>query len=146
MIDCCCRVCFRCGCQTAKRVALQRSGAIGAGAARAMSTDKQITVPFTKDIDTHNREWQCPPPTPRRPSCVPSTPCVLLSALAFYITQHSYSYTRYMIRCSYCLSKYCSIPRYMHVDNQGLELLYVYDDLAVVCRVSCIFYLHLVRT
>ena len=43
-----------------RRVALQRSSAIGAGAARAMSTDKQITVPFTKDIDTHNREWQCP--------------------------------------------------------------------------------------
>ena len=68
-------LCFRFVCQTAIRVALQRSSAIGTGAARAMSTDKQITVPFTKDIDTHNRECQCPTP-PALPPCVPSTPSV----------------------------------------------------------------------
>ena len=35
-------------------------------AARAMSTDKQITVPFTKDIDTHNCEFaSCLTPAPQ---------------------------------------------------------------------------------
>ncbi len=47
--------CVRCPTPRAVQQQQQRTGA--RAVARAMSTDKQITVPFTKEIDTHNSEF-----------------------------------------------------------------------------------------
>lgn len=55
-------------CATKHRVAVVTRGSSAAGtmASRGMSTDKQATVAFTKEIETHNRELG----SPINPGCV----------------------------------------------------------------------------
>lgn len=72
-----------------------------------------------------------PPAPPHRPSVFHRPP--VFSCPRWRST--SRNTTTRIVLVLFVLSTGVFLGMYMHVDNQGLELLCVHDDLAVVCRV-----------